>query len=242
MWLIPICWSIDPQRVGPWHKHLKISHKNWGKELISTQISWKYAWFSFPCYRRTSLWNGRPWEWDDFHFLERQANLKQTRSVILLRGCKLVALKKHELCQPVRWQTRSGWSHYKAWLAEDSLTGCRAAWCREELQSKRLQSCKRIIKWKKLKKMFKCPLVDETLSRCGQSETRPRPKPSHILPRPRRDRDVWKNTSRDRLETETSRPRLQLKTLGNCLFCACALNMARKQWNFVKSPEFRYWL
>ena len=64
-------------------------------------------------------------------------------------------------------------------------------------------------KWKKLKNLFKCPLVNETLwpetETFGfHSETRPRP--SHTLPRPRR----LKNTSRDRLETETSRPRLQL--------------------------------
>ena len=45
---------------------------------------------------------------------------------------------------------------------------------------------------------------DETETFGFQSETRPRP--SHTLPRPRRDRDVWKI----RLETATSRPRLQL--------------------------------
>jgi len=59
-------------------------------------------------------------------------------------------------------------------------------------------------KWKKLKNVFKCPLVNETLwpetETFGfHSETRPRP--SHTLPRPRR----LKNTSRDRdVETETT--------------------------------------
>jgi len=43
---------------------------------------------------------------------------------------------------------------------------------------------------------------DETETFDFQSETRPRR--SHISPRPRR----WQNASRDRLETETSRPRL----------------------------------
>jgi len=51
---------------------------------------------------------------------------------------------------------------------------------------------------------------DETETFGFQSETRPRPRPSHTLPRPRR----LKNTSRDRLETETSRPRLQLCSLA----------------------------
>ena len=44
-----------------------------------------------------------------------------------------------------------------------------------------------------MKNLFKCPLVNETL--WLETETRPR---------------RLKNTSRDRLETETSRPRLQL--------------------------------
>ena len=43
---------------------------------------------------------------------------------------------------------------------------------------------------------------DETETFEFQSETRPRHP--HISPRPRR----WENASRDRLETETSRPRL----------------------------------
>jgi len=56
-----------PQRVGPGDKTPQISHKNWGKELISTWISWKCAWFSSPCFRRTPLWNGRPWvRWFSF--------------------------------------------------------------------------------------------------------------------------------------------------------------------------------
>ena len=131
--------------------------------------------------------------------------------------CMLVAPKKHKLCQPAWWQTRSGGSHYKAWLAEDSLTGCRAAWCREELQSKRLQNCKRIIikqmqsnwttvrKWKGLKNLFKCPLVNETL--WPETETRPRRlafslRRDRDLPTLCWDRDVWKIC----LET-VSRPR-----------------------------------
>ena len=49
-----------PQRVGPGDKTPQISHKNWGKELISTWISWKYhAWFSSSWFRRTPLWNRR---------------------------------------------------------------------------------------------------------------------------------------------------------------------------------------
>ena len=45
--------GVHPPRVRPGHKTPQFSHKNWGKELISTWISWKYAWFSFPCFRRT---------------------------------------------------------------------------------------------------------------------------------------------------------------------------------------------
>ena len=52
---------------------------------------------------------------------------------------------------------------------------------------------------------------EETETFDFQSETRPRPRHSHISPRPRpcemRPRR-WENASRDRLETETSRPRL----------------------------------
>jgi len=112
----------------------------------------------------------------------------------------------YKLCQPAWRQTWSGRSLYKAWLAEDSVTGCRTPWCREELQSNVAHVCF-VWKWKKLKNFFKCPLVNETLwpetETFGfQSETRPRPRPSHTLPRPRRDRDVWKI----RLET-VSRPR-----------------------------------
>jgi len=47
-------------------------------------------------------------------------------------------------------------------------------------------------------------LRSETETLGFQSETRPRPRPSHISPRPRH----WENASRDHLETETSRPRL----------------------------------
>jgi len=109
--------------------------------------------------------------------------------------CMAACLLKHKLCQPAWWQTRSGWSHYKAWLAEDSLSGYRAAWCREELQGNIAYVCF-VWKWKKLKNLFKCPLVNETL--WPETETR-----------------RLKNTSRDRLETETSRPRLQLW----CIVC-----------------------
>jgi len=49
---------------------------------------------------------------------------------------------------------------YKASLAEDSPTGCQAAWCREELQSKRSQSCKRIIS--KYRSCFFCMKMKET--------------------------------------------------------------------------------
>jgi len=138
-------------------------------------------------------------------------NQPDLSSVYMAAICMLVALKKHKLYQPAWWQTRSGWSRYKAWLAEDSLTGCRAAWCGEELlQSKRWQSCKRIVikqmqsnwttvwKWKKLKNLFKCPLVNETL--WPETETRPR----RLAFSPRRDRDRDLPTlCRDRDETET---------------------------------------
>jgi len=45
---------------------------------------------------------------------------------------------------------------------------------------------------------------DETETFDFQSETKSRPRPSHIFTRPRR----LETTSRDRLEIETSRPRL----------------------------------
>jgi len=152
-------------------------------------------------------------------------NQTDLSSVYMAAICMLVALKKHKLCQPAWWQTRSGGSHYKVWLAEDSLTGCRAAWCREELQSKRSQSCKWIIikqmqsnwttvwKWKKLKNLLKCPLVNETL--WPETETRPRrlafsPRRDRDLPTLCRDRDEMfekyvSRRSRDRdVETETT--------------------------------------
>ena len=89
-----------PQRVEPGDKTPQISHKNWGKELISTWISWKYSWFSSPCFRRTPLWNGRPWKWDDFHFyramhvvLARYCyRMSSVRPSVLLSVCPSVTL------------------------------------------------------------------------------------------------------------------------------------------------------
>jgi len=123
--------------------------------------------------------------------------------------------------QPAWRQTRSGRSHYKAWLAEDSLTGCRAAWCREELQSSgcrvanesslnkcsptELLSCLFCIRWKKLKYLFKCPLVNEML--WPEAETRLR----RLAFSPRRDRDL-PTLCRDRDETEKFEPDRQWRS------------------------------
>jgi len=81
------------------------------------------------------------------------------------------------------------------WLK--TLTGCWAAWCREELQSNIAHVFWFVWKWKKnWKKLFKCPLVNEML--WAETETRPR----RLAFSPRRDRDL-PTLCRDRDETET---------------------------------------
>ena len=68
----------------------QISHKIGGIEVINVQISWKYAWFSFPCFRRTPQWIGCPWEWDDFHFSESQPTWNQPDlSSVYMAACLL---------------------------------------------------------------------------------------------------------------------------------------------------------
>jgi len=141
----------------------------------------------------------------------------------------LLHLWNTSFARSAEWQWRDlvGLIIRPVWLK--TLTGCGAAWRREELQSKRSQSCKRIIikqmqssstdccltgslllqinwlidwqlnwKWKKLKNLLKCPLVNETL--WPETETRPR----RLAFSPRRDRGRDLPTlCRDRDETKT---------------------------------------
>ena len=130
-----------PQRVG--HKHLKFLTKIW--EKIN-----KHTNFMKICVIFVPLCAGHHYGMDApesemvFIFQKVKPTWNQPDLSSVYMAARLLHLR-NKLCQPAWWQMRSGWSHYKAWLAEDSRTGWRAAWCREELQSKRSQSCKRII-------------------------------------------------------------------------------------------------
>jgi len=139
--------SIVPQRVGPLYCRTQtpqISHRNWGYRINKHINFMKICMIFVPLFSQDTPmeWMLLRVRWFSFFRKSSQPETKQICHPFTWPQSACLLHLRNKLCQPAWRQTRSGGSHYKAWLAEDSLTGCRAARCREELQSKRSQSCK----------------------------------------------------------------------------------------------------
>jgi len=147
-------WGVHPLKSRNGTQTPQISHKNWGKELVSTNFMkicmiWKSL-FTRKTGIRFPVFAGHPYGMDvpgsEMIFIFQKVTPTWNQpdlSYVYMAAC-LLHIRNTSFAS-LLGDRRDLVGHIirPDWLK--TLTGCRAAWCEEQLRSKRSQSCKRII-------------------------------------------------------------------------------------------------